>query len=1273
MNIFELIPGYFTQKGLTSNIKASILQKEVDKESEEISNRRTSLMNLAKETTDKELQKQYLEQAINIKNYSLDELDKVIKEAPTAKQIVASSSELALTLAGGSALKALSGGYKTMKSGQLASKTAISTQKFLDINKANIAREAFNKASNLQKTLTVGKSIIGSALEGATYGALGDLTLNKESNTQSLLQSAALGGVLGGGLNVLGRGIGAGLSKLQEQSPKIEKAYNTFKTKLDEFSSGKLKESSAYNKVANQIEGKKTTAQALASKTVRFLDEVEQTTSRFFDRFDALKKVEDTLYKIAGKPISKEERVYEQVRLVNAISDDLTTREGDYLKTKLTPFMKNNKNLEEESSVYLLSLDNLDRAKNGQLLREVDGKTVKVSEEEAINELAEIRAKMASEGKLEDMEAIRKIWKEQTDNELSKMQKAGLISEAEVVAIKEAHPNYIPHNVIMEKQGDSFLKSSLNVGKSGINKAIGSVKKIKNPYNAYMARTQILNRTIQQNKLIGNLINTSKKYKLDGFKAIQTAENITRKNELIAKLKETKTPLNKFKRELNSVKRLDKKTNSSIKKLQDELDLTANMFADEVANFANKKDLDKLYKKQESIGNKLEDYLDINKPSVEDANKFLTKSINELKKARSDMYNKALSLSKKQLGSSEETINFFNNGIKETWVAPKDVVEAIKGTGIVPHSAIFKMAANATKTFKMLTTTLNPSFALPNKFRDEQTAMLTANALIQTMAKKTGVSPRIVNLTGKELDDLYKKSGGIGGSIYQDGDEVIFKELQEKGFNKFVKDGEELLKILPNFLEQTTRKKVFENALRAGLDPETAALVSRDATIDFSKMGTVMQSLNQVIPFLNARIQGFANLGTAIKNNPEMFMRTQMLTSVYPAMALDKWNNQWDSYKNISQDIKNKYWLIVVDEVETTNENGDKITIPQFITVPKGEGQTLIANPIQYYLESARKIDNRSVVKMLVDTLGSASPLEFQKFSTNNPLLFGLSQFGVTGSLLGGYLTGKNPYFGSDITSQYQTGANEPENYAKFTNSTPEYLKGIAKLLANPDEDKMAQGLDLSPAYIDFTINSLGGIPQSLNKLAELVYGITTGEKSSKQKTDTGFGAATQIPVVDRFAKEATPYYSPAIEEEREGLEKITKEVATKKVLRTEELDNAVKDFVEAKNSGDYDVETLKEYWNNYIIGSYNLTEEEKSTVWKKSVEVIKGIASGRVGALSNSMSVEVRARGYYEQYKKIRNEEGIEAAKQYEQECKDKGILTKDVWNFMTSPDFKK
>ena len=86
---------------------------------------------------------------------------------------------------------------------------------------------------------------------------------------------------------------------------------------------------------------------------------------------------------------------------------------------------------------------------------------------------------------------------------------------------------------------------------------------------------------------------------------------------------------------------------------------------------------------------------------------------------------------------------------------------------------------------------------------------------------------------------------------------------------------------------------------------------------------------------------------------------------------------------------------IVHNEVETIDMNtGEKILIPQFITIPKAEGQVLAANPIQYYLERASVKDPRGVMEMIVDTIGSASPVEFQRFTHNNPLITAVSQFG---------------------------------------------------------------------------------------------------------------------------------------------------------------------------------------------------------------------------------------------------------------------------------------
>jgi len=1270
-NFLELIPGYQAAKGLTTTIKSSILQKEVDRQNKEIEKRRTKLLSLAKSTSNNALRDVYLKQASNLTNFALEDLSSVLSEAPTSKQVLSSSAELALTLTGGSAIKALSGGYKALKTGQIATKTQMATQVFNDLTKTYKAKQALSTASKAAKTLNVAKSIIGSGVEGAAYGALSEQAINKNATLESTAKSAAITGAFGAGLNIAGRGIGAGLELSEKKiNPATRKAYNFFKTKLDDYASGKVKSNTAYDEILNTVEKEKSISQKVAQKTVDILEGGERNIAKFLDRYSPIKKMEELTWKAKGLPLEDKEQIYTQVRLLNGKVDSLTEKEIGSFTQKINTIIKNDKILKQDSIVYLKALDDLDRANKGQLLEVVNGKSQKVTIEKAEQRLMEIQAKFVNEGKLESLESIRKIWNDYTGDELVKMKNAGLISDAEIVAMKEAHPNYIPHKVLFDTQEKSYLKASLNVNETGFKKALGSIRDIKDPYDALGARTQLLNRKIKQNELLKNIVDSAKTYEIDGFRPIQTAENVKNKKQLLSQLKD-KTELKKQLSLLKFDKKLDSKLSSEITSLKKEAVSEYNKIARNIDVNAEEipeeliKDFNKFNSTIDKIENKLEGS-NLSKDLISD----LKDNISNIKLNRKNTWLDALKLSRKKVGSNEETLSFFKDGIKETWVVPEDIAVAIKGTDVIPPSGVLKFVSNANRIFKNLTTTFNPEFAIPNKFRDEQTALVTANTFIQEMANRTGVSPRDVNLTTKELKALWKESGGIGSNVYKDGEEAIFKGLEDKGIMKFVKDPTKVLSSFSDYFEQATRLKVFQNGLKAGLSADNAALVARDATIDFAKMGTTMQTLNQVIPFLNARVQGFTNLGRAIKDNPEMFMRTQMLTSVYPVMALDKWNSQWDSYKNISQDIKDKYWIVMANEVESTNEDGDVITVPQFITIPKGEGQTLVANPVQYFLERARVKDPRSVTKMLVDTLGSASPLEFQRFSTDNPLLTFTSQFGAIGGITGGLISGKDPYFGTDLVPMDKEGA---YGYLKYKPSTPEYLKKLANILANPDENGKPQGINVSPSYLNFIINSTGGIPQALNKTADLIYGKLSGKKSSSQKSETTFGELTQTPVVRRFTRESSPYYSPENKEEGRIAKEVETEVKSKKIVEKEKLNNAVEDFIQAYKSDDYDNEKLSDYWNNYIIGNYQLSEEQQQSVLKDINDIVAGIKSGSVGSINVNQSVEVRARLIYEKFNKILKESGQEEANKFQQELIDKKILTESVLEFMNSDDFTK
>jgi hypothetical protein len=1385
-NFLEILPPYQMLKGLASSLSAKKLRAEVDKEEESIRRRRSELLSLAEKETDISKKKVYLEEAMNIKNYSLESLNKVLADAPTTKQILASAGETVLMMTGGSALRLLKSGYKGVQSfkgafkigrfGSSENRAAMAVDKLNQLITKSQKLEKFQKASTIGKTLQVGKSIASSTAEGAAFGTLAEISINKDATTESILQSAGTTAVLGGGLNVLGRGLGVGMKAYGEKvSPKVKELYKTIKTKIDDYAQGKELSKTSYDKVASSMDLNKSISRNIAKKTINFLDYSEKGVAKFFDRFDPIKIMEDAIYEAKGKPLTKQERVYVQTRLLNGRVDAKTNEELNKISKEVDAIFKGDSQLKKDSSVYLKALDDVDRARNGQLLEVVDGKSVSVSEEQAVKRLEDIYGDFVATNKIDLLESARNIYNRETNLELEKLRKSGILDDAQIAAMKEAHPNFIPHNVIFDKIEKSYIKSSLNVSESGIKKAFGSIRKIEDPWEAMAARRLLINRKVAQNNLMKSLTKNGETYGLDGFRPLQTSKSVKLKNTFIEELKKLKTLKEDLKRQYKRLNKEDRRILSKINKLEDDInklnkDALNSFLKQETPEEAKKlitqlkikttptivkdggvgvrggkaktkiiesgsynevkitakntkelrdvlssakikkSDIENILKNikkgeyktgsiilsQKNVGGKTKDYVENlidnlrglknkelegikSKISITEkrlskaeelkylGEKEIDKTINDLiflNKELKDKWIKIQSLSAKKPKSGETTINLFNDGIKETWVVPEDIAIAVKGTDVIPPTGILKALSTVNKIFKQLTTQLNPEFAIPNFARDRQTMMLTADSIIQEMATRTKVTPKEVNLSSKELQELLFKEGGIGANVYKDGDEAIFKELEKTGIVKFFKNAEDALSALSEISEQSTRTKVFEKALRSGLDTDVAALVSRDATIDFAKMGTVMQTLNQAIPFLNARVQGFSNLGRVIKNDPEMFMRTQMLTSAYPAIALHKWNNQWDSYANISQEIKDKYWVIVHNEVETIDMNtGEKILIPQFITIPKAEGQVLAANPIQYYLERASVKDPRGVMEMIVDTIGSASPVEFQRFTHNNPLITAVSQFGPTGTLLAGGISGKDPFFGTDLVPINKQGETV-ENYLKYKTSTPEYLKNISKIFANPDENGKSRGVNMSPAYLDFIINSAGGIPQVLSNITDLIYSAASGKDLSSKKTDTAFGTATQMPISRRIFREASPYYSPEAEGEKKYTKEVEKDAKTQSILSKEKIDSAAKDYLKAYNDKESfpDNESLIDYYNNYILGSYNMSDEERKSFVKEVNERIIGIASGSIGQINVNQSVDVRATLLLKKYWDILDSEGEEKAQAFWKEAQDKKILTKDV-----------
>jgi hypothetical protein len=215
----------------------------------------------------------------------------------------------------------------------------------------------------------------------------------------------------------------------------------------------------------------------------------------------------------------------------------------------------------------------------------------------------------------------------------------------------------------------------------------------------------------------------------------------------------------------------------------------------------------------------------------------------------------------------------------------KDIHPVLKGMGAI-NRYISRMA-----------TSLNPGFVFPNAERDAITAGIKLAGEdkfkdfgIKTMERAPEAWALLAEYSRHEsagtLDKMdsarrkrverFKLAGGETAFWMIPDIELQMKRLQKalkraKGDQKAIVTG---IRSVTDFLEDYNgavegmmRFSVFERALEMGMTEDQAATLARDITVDFTKQGTVAQTLGGLWVFANASIQGSMNMLKAVKNN----------------------------------------------------------------------------------------------------------------------------------------------------------------------------------------------------------------------------------------------------------------------------------------------------------------------------------------------------------------------------------------------------------------------
>lgn len=138
-------------------------------------------------------------------------------------------------------------------------------------------------------------------------------------------------------------------------------------------------------------------------------------------------------------------------------------------------------------------------------------------------------------------------------------------------------------------------------------------------------------------------------------------------------------------------------------------------------------------------------------------------------------------------------------------------------------------------------------------------------------------------------------------------------------------------------IEEGGRLGEFAAARRKGKSIGEAGHSAKEVTVDFGRGGTAGRSVNKLIPFFNAAIQGTDRLAREIKAHP--FRLATRLTTAVVLPTIVEWlsfhDEEW--YRDVPQDIRDNYLLMRV------GDNVVKIPFPQDVA-PLSAGLKRVLN-----------------------------------------------------------------------------------------------------------------------------------------------------------------------------------------------------------------------------------------------------------------------------------------------------------------------------------------
>jgi len=452
----------------------------------------------------------------------------------------------------------------------------------------------------------------------------------------------------------------------------------------------------------------------------------------------------------------------------------------------------------------------------------------------------------------------------------------------------------------------------------------------------------------------------------------------------------------------------------------------------------------------------------------------------------------------------EDVISGFIEGKMEHYRVPKELAIAVKNLHPEQIPTLLRVLTIPTSILRRSAVSLNIDFFIPNMVRDQIDASFNAKN-IPFYDFLRGFKHYISN---DEISKQYQRMGGAMDSpeagveqLSKSANELVYGSRggqfldphywQSTGLLKKTFDLIKYIGALPfrgisglaEASEMSSRLGVFERGLKSGDDIRTSVHAARQASLDFQRFGTHGRVPNQIIPFINAAMEGVDRMARSAYEHPKRFAMAAFTYAIAPTIGLTIWNIKNKEYKNISDREKQNNYIIM-------NPVGSG-----YWKIPKGHIVKLIVNPFQLAWERTLGTSEGDWTDVASSVFSAASPVD--NLGTVVPTAL---------KLLVEPIANYDFYWKKVIESETVRAIGKPgERYKK---STSETLKSIGK------------ALNISPIMMQHEINSLfSGLGRHTILSIDWILG-KTGIQEMPEITEN------RIPILRRFRGKAEDWKS---------------------------------------------------------------------------------------------------------------------------------------------------